>query len=54
MAFPVQCPNPKCRKFMLVEEADRNKTVPCLLCKTAIKVAPAPGAPQAPPPVRRK
>lgn len=38
MVFAVQCPNPKCRKFMLVEEHDRNKIVHCLLCKTAIKV----------------
>jgi hypothetical protein len=39
MVFAVQCPNPKCRKYMLVEEHDRNKIVACLLCKTAIKVA---------------
>jgi hypothetical protein len=38
MVFAVQCPNPKCRKYMLVEEHDRNKVVACLLCKTAIKV----------------
>jgi hypothetical protein len=36
--FAVQCPNPKCRKFMLVEEHDRDKVVPCLLCKTPIRV----------------
>jgi hypothetical protein len=36
--FAVQCPNPKCRKYMLVEEYDRNKVVPCLLCKTPIRV----------------
>lgn len=36
--FAVQCPNPKCRKFMLVEERDRNRVVACLLCKTAIRV----------------
>jgi hypothetical protein len=48
--FAVQCPNPRCRKFMLVEEHDRNKVVQCLLCKTAIKVggAPAPRRPNAP------
>lgn len=38
MVFAVQCPNPKCRKFMLVEDHQRNKVVPCLICKTAIKV----------------
>ena len=36
--FAVRCPNPKCQKYMLVEEHDRNKVVPCLLCKTPIKV----------------
>ncbi len=36
--FAVQCPNPKCRKYMLVEEHDRNNVVPCLLCKTPIRV----------------
>ena len=44
--FAVQCPNPKCRKFMFVEERDRDKVVPCLLCKTPIRVggnSPAPG-----------
>jgi hypothetical protein len=34
--FAVQCP--KCRKYMLVEERDQNKIVPCLLCKTPIRV----------------
>ena len=38
MVFAVQCPNPKCRKFMLVEEQDRGKVVNCLICKTAIRV----------------
>jgi hypothetical protein len=38
MVFAVQCPNPNCRKYMLVEEHDRNKVVACLLCRTAIKV----------------
>lgn len=41
--FAVQCPNPRCRKFMLVEEQDRNNVVVCLLCKTPIRVGnPAP------------
>ena len=38
MVFAVQCPNPKCRKYMLVEDHEVNKIVSCLLCKTAIKV----------------
>jgi hypothetical protein len=38
MVFAVQCPNAKCRKYMLVEDHDRNKVVNCLICKTAIKV----------------
>ena len=55
MVFAVQCPNPKCAKFMLVEDHEKNKVVTCLLCKTAIKV----GAPTVPrtskptPPPRR-
>lgn len=59
MVFAVQCPNPKCRKFMLVEDRDLNQVVPCLLCKTAIKVgSPAagptpPGSVAQPPPPRR-
>jgi hypothetical protein len=51
MVFAVQCPNPKCRKFMLVEDHDRNKVVACLLCKTAIRVGGGPKAGKpAPPP----
>jgi hypothetical protein len=38
MVFAVQCPNPKCKKFMLVEDHQQGKVVSCLLCKTAIKV----------------
>jgi hypothetical protein len=45
--FAVQCPNPKCRKYMLVEERDRGQVVPCLLCRTPIRVGgPAPPAPR--------
>ncbi|MGL4552482.1 MAG: hypothetical protein ACRC33_15015 [Gemmataceae bacterium] len=36
--FAVQCPNAKCRKYMLVEDRDRGKVVNCLICKTPIKV----------------
>jgi hypothetical protein len=42
MVFAVQCPSPKCRKFMLVEDHERNKVVACLICKTAIKVGAGP------------
>ena len=38
----VQCPNPRCRKFMLVEDHDRGNVVACLLCKTPIRVGGAP------------
>jgi hypothetical protein len=38
MVFAVQCPNGKCRKFMLVEDHEKNKVVLCLLCKTPIRV----------------
>lgn len=43
--FAVQCPNPKCRKYMLVEDHDRGKVVNCLLCKTPIRVGGAPAPP---------
>ena len=39
--FAVQCPNPKCRKYMLVEDHDRGQVVTCLLCKTPIRVGGA-------------
>jgi len=53
MVFAVQCPEPKCRKFMLVEDADRGKVVPCLICKTPIRVGGAspPAAANQPPKV---
>lgn len=36
--FAVQCPNPQCRKYMLVEEHERGKVVNCLVCKTPIRL----------------
>jgi hypothetical protein len=48
MVFAVQCPNPKCKKFMLVEERDRGQVVSCLLCRSSIKVGGAPGKPTVP------
>jgi hypothetical protein len=48
--FAVQCPNPKCRKYMLVEEHDRDKVVPCLLCKTPIRCGGAPARSSRPTP----
>ena len=57
MVFAVQCPNPKCKKFMLVEEHDRSKVVNCLICKTPIRVgsgpAKGPVSSQPTPPPRR-
>jgi hypothetical protein len=51
MVFAVQCPNPKCRKYQLVEDHDRGKVVNCLLCKTAIRIGGGgPPAGQNPPP----
>lgn len=50
MVFAVQCPNAKCRKYMLVEDHDRNKVVPCLICKTPIKVGSGPAAKPTPRP----
>ncbi|MHB1425820.1 MAG: hypothetical protein ACYC3I_21855 [Gemmataceae bacterium] len=54
--FAVQCPNPRCRKYMLVEEHERDKVVVCLLCKTPIRVggsAPPTRSSKATPPPRR-
>ena len=50
MVFAVQCPNPKCRKFLLVEDHERDKIVTCLLCKTALKVGGGPATSRRPPP----
>jgi len=49
--FAVQCP--RCRKFMLVEDHDRGRTVPCLVCKSPLAV-PAPGRVLQPPPPPRR
>jgi hypothetical protein len=54
MVFAVQCPNPRCRKYMLVEDQDRNKVVTCLLCKTPIRVGTGSAAPLPSPPSARK
>jgi hypothetical protein len=43
MVFAVQCPEPRCRKYMLVEERDRGQIVLCLICKTPIRVGVDPG-----------
>ena len=37
MVFAVQCPEPRCRKYMLVEEHDRGTVVAGLICKTPIR-----------------
>lgn len=47
MVFAVRCPNPQCRKYMLVELHDLGKLVPCLVCKQPIQVPAA--VPQAAP-----
>lgn len=38
MVVAVQCPDPNCRKYMLIEERDCAKVVVCLLCKTPFHV----------------
>ncbi len=43
MVIAVRCPEEKCRKYQLVEDADRGKVVACLICKASIRV-PAAGA----------
>jgi hypothetical protein len=55
--FAVQCPNPACGKFMLVEEHDRGKVVQCLICKKMICVGAATppsviSSRRTPPPIR--
>ena len=51
MVLAVRCPNPKCRKYMLVEDRDRGQVVSCLICKQPIKVpAPDPKSPPTAPP----
>ncbi len=47
MVFAVQCPNPRCRKYMLVEDQDRNKVVACLICKSPIRLGASTPAPPA-------
>ena len=48
MVVAVRCPNPQCRKFMLVEEHQRGQVVSCLICKQPIKVPAATAVPVAP------
>ena len=47
MVAAVRCPNPKCRKYMLVEDTDQGRVVPCLICKQPIKVPIAAAGPEA-------
>jgi hypothetical protein len=42
MVFAVRCPARRCRKYMLVEAADRGTVVTCLICRTPIKVPAEP------------
>ena len=50
--FAVRCPAPTCRKYMLVEDADRGTVVNCLICKAAIQIpaGPPPAVPLRPSP----
>ena len=54
MVVAVRCPNPQCRKFMLVEEADQGKVVACLVCKQPIKVPAAQAANSASSPAEKR
>ena len=49
MVFAVRCPAANCRKYQLVEAADRGKVVSCLICKAGIRVPADPSAPAPPP-----
>ena len=53
MVSAVRCPNPKCRKYMLVEVADRGKVMACLICKQPIQVPGATAAPAPAPPAAK-
>jgi hypothetical protein len=48
--FAVRCPAPVCRKYMLVEAADRGTIVPCLICRAGIQIpaGPTPAVPLPP------
>lgn len=53
MPFIIQCPYPKCRMFILLEDDARGKKVECLLCKGMINVdASESGGHGQPPPQR--
>lgn len=43
MVVAVRCPAAACRKYMLVEDADQGQIVPCLICKTQIRVPASAG-----------
>ena len=38
MVVATRCPNPACKKYQLIEDADRGKSIACLICKQPIKV----------------
>ncbi len=46
MVVAVRCPNPNCRKFMLVEAEQQGQVIPCLICKKPIKVPQSKGSPE--------
>lgn len=45
MVVAVRCPNPGCRKYMLVEDAEQGAVVACLICKRPMRVPPPAGGP---------
>ncbi len=51
MVVAVRCPAEKCRKYQMVEDSDRGKTVNCLVCGTPIRV---PAADSSKPPANPK
>jgi len=44
MPFIVRCINPKCQRFMLLEDEVRGTSVECLLCKTPFKTDSSSGS----------
>ena len=48
MVVAVRCPAAACRKYMLVEAAQRGQVVPCLICRRGVLVPAADGPPPMP------
>ena len=54
MVFAIQCPSAACRKFMLVEAAQRGQVIRCLICGVGIRTGPKSDGVKDPPAPPRK